>query len=63
MKTHTKITISVPKELDRLIERIVKESKDTPKPMTKSSLFVVAVYEYLREATKILKAINSKEEN
>ena len=62
-KNHTKIMISLPIELNNLLSDLVEASKETPKPMTKSSLIVVAIYEYLAEANKVLKSINTKEEN
>ena len=61
--TFKKISISIPMELDNLIDRIVKESKDTPQPLTKSGLIAVAIYEYLDSSLKYLKPKNSKEEN
>lgn len=63
MKNHIKVTITLPKELNSIVEQLVTESKKTPKPITKSSLIAVALWEYLHEANKMLKAINSKEEN
>ena len=62
MKLHKKITISIPLELDKVLDMLVKASKDTPKPVTKSSVFVVACYDYLNEAYKELLKI-SKEDN
>lgn len=52
-KFHKKITISVPIELDNIIEQLVEASKTTEKPISKSQLFVVAVHEYLRVMTKV----------
>ena len=48
------ITITIPNELDSLIDRLVKTSKGTPKPITKSQFIVVACYEYLENSLKIL---------
>ena len=59
-KNHTKIMISIPIELNNLLSELVEASKNTPKPITKSSLVVVAIYEYLAEANKTLKSINTK---
>lgn len=53
---HKKITITIPNELDRLLDALVKESKKTAKPITKSSLITCSVYEYLANAQKELKA-------
>ena len=60
MNAHKKITISIPMELDILIETLIKESKKTPKPLTKSSLFVTAIYTYLEESMSLLERLNSK---
>lgn len=61
-KTHKKITITIPIELDRLIDSLVEESKKTAKPISKSSLIVVSVYDYLSQAKAILDSQNSKKE-
>ena len=61
-KSHKKITITLPIELDATMSALVKASKETSNPITKSSLIVVAVCEYLAQANAILKAQKSKEE-
>ena len=42
------ITITLPKELDSLIDRLVKESKHTAKPISKSRFIAVACNEMSR---------------
>lgn len=59
-KSHKKITISIPIELDRVIEALVNESKSTSKPITKSQLITCSVYEYLHNAEQEL---NSQKKN
>lgn len=49
-----KICISIPKELDRLIDSLVAESKKTAKPLTKSNFIAVALYDYLERSINIL---------
>ena len=53
-KSHVKITISIPEELDKVIDSLVAESKKTTKPMSKSGFIAVCVYEYLDNSLKIL---------
>lgn len=48
------ITITLPRELDSLIDRLVKESKNTAKPISKSGFIAVACNEYLSICMKIL---------
>ena len=63
-RNHVKITISIPKELDKLINSLVAESKNTANPLSKSKLFSVSAYEYIRESLKILDSQSfQKEEN
>lgn len=64
-KTHVKITISIPKELDKVIDSLVEESKKTAKPLTKSGVIATAVYEFLDNSLKILESQKKpeKEEN
>lgn len=64
-KTHVKITISIPKELDKVIDSLVEESKKTTKPLTKSGVIATAVYEFLDNSLKILESQKKpeKEEN
>ena len=54
------ITITIPRELDSLIDRLVKESKTTPKPISKSQFIAVACYDYLERSIKILEAQNNQ---
>ena len=63
-KNHKKVSISLPRELDNLLDSVVKESKKTAKPLTKSQLIAVAVYEYLENSLKVLEnqKKSSKEE-
>ena len=63
MKSHSKICISIPTELDNLINRIVEESKSTSKPLTKSSLFVAAIHSYLGECIEELNTLNKGGKN
>ena len=60
---HKKITITIPKELDIVLNALIKESKNTARPLNKSKLFVVAMYDYLATANEILKAKNKEEKN
>ena len=60
--SHKKITITLPIELDRVMDEIVKASRETPQPITKSKLIVVSVSEYLAQANQLLKSQNPKEE-
>ena len=60
--SHKKITITLPIELDRVMDEIVKASRETPQPITKSKLIVVSVSEYLSQANQLLKSQNPKEE-
>lgn len=61
-KTHVKITISIPEELDKVIDSLVAESKKTTKPMSKSGFIAVCVYEYLDNSLKILDSQKKPEE-
>lgn len=51
---HNKISISIPKELDKLIDSLVSESKKTARPFTKSNFIAVACYDYLERSINIL---------
>ena len=51
-----KICISIPKELDRLIDNLVVESKKTAKPFTKSNFIAVALYDYIERSINMLEA-------
>lgn len=48
------ITITIPRELDELINRLVQESKNTPQPISKSGFIATACYELLRVDMEIL---------
>ena len=61
-KNDKTITISIPKELDKLIDTLVKESKGTAKPLTKSNFIAVACYDYLERSINILESLNHKKE-
>ena len=50
------ITITLPEELNSLIDRLVKESKSTTKPISKSGFIAVACNEYLANCWKILES-------
>lgn len=64
-KTYKVITISIPKELDKVIDALIKESKHTAKPLTKSKFIAVCIYEYLENSLNILGSQKTpeKEEN
>jgi len=62
-RNHVHITISIPKELDKLINTLVAESKNTANPLSKSKLFAVSAYEYLANSLKILDSQDTKEIN
>lgn len=64
-KTYKLITISIPKELDNVINALIKESKDTAKPLTKSKFIAVCIYDYLEKSLNILESQKTpeKEEN
>ena len=51
-----KISISIPKELDILIDSLVSDSKKTAKPFTKSNFIAVACYDYLEKSINILES-------
>lgn len=63
-RTHRKITISIPVELDSLIDTLVKESKKSARPMNKSNFIATMCYSYLEETIKLLdsRKIPEKEE-
>ena len=61
-KSHVKITISIPVELNNVIDTLVAESKKSAQPLSKSKLFSVSAYEYLVRAKMILDSQNSKKE-
>jgi len=60
-----KVSISLPKEINRLIDSLVAESKKTAKPITKSQFIAVACYDYLERSLNYLDAQKKpeKEEN
>lgn len=51
---YDKISITLPKELNRLIDSLVEESKKTAKPITKSQFIAVACYDYLERSINVL---------
>lgn len=51
-----KISISIPKELDRLIDSLVGESKKTARPFTKSNFIATACYDYLERSINVLES-------
>ena len=55
------ITITLPRELDSVIDRLVKESKNTSTPISKSGFIAVACNEYLTTCMKILESQNKPE--
>ena len=55
-RNHKTITITIPKELDSLIDRLAKESKNTTKPFTKSGFIALACEEYIGICMKILES-------
>ena len=58
-----RITISIPTELDKLIDRLVLESKSTARPITKSNFIAVACYDYFERSINVLESLNkSKKE-
>ena len=61
---YKKITISIPKELDSLIDTLVSESKKTSNPFSKSGFIVNACQDLIERSLKILDSLkNSKGEN
>lgn len=61
---YKKITISIPKELDSLIDTLVSESKKTSNPFSKSGFIVNACRGFIEDSLKILDSLkNSKGEN
>ena len=60
-KTHKKITITIPIELDFLIETLVKKSQKTSIPFNKSNLIAVAIDEYLGKHVEILESHENQE--
>ena len=57
-RNHKTITISLPKELDSLIDRLVNESKSTAKPFTKSNFIALACYDFIEKSLNILNSLN-----
>ena len=62
-RNHVHITISIPRELDKLINALVAESKNTANPLSKSKLFSVSAYEYLARTLNTLDSQDKKGEN
>lgn len=61
-KTHKQISITLPVELDYLLETLVKKSQKTSMPFTKSNLIAVAIDEYLGKHIEILEAHEPEKE-
>ena len=57
---YKKITISIPTELDRLIDSLVSESKKTSNPFSKSGFIVNACRAFLEDSLKILDSQRTK---
>ena len=62
---YDKVCISLPKEINRLIDSLVSESKKTANPISKSKFIAVACYDYLERSINKLEAEKKpeKEEN
>ena len=58
---YDKISISIPKEINRLIDSLVSESKKTAKPITKSQFIAVACYDYFEKSINILESRKTPE--
>lgn len=57
---YKKITISIPKELDSLIDALVSESKKTSNPFSKSGFIVNACRGFLEDSLNILESQKTK---
>lgn len=57
---YKKITISIPKELNSLIDTLVSESKKTNNPFSKSGFIVNACRAFLEDSLKILESQKTK---
>ena len=55
-KSCKKITISIPIELDKLIDTLVSESKKTARPFSKSEFITNACRDFLENSLKILES-------
>lgn len=60
-----KITITIPKELDKIIDTLVEESKETAEPLSKSGFIADSVMYFLHNCLNILDSQKhqKKEEN
>ena len=61
-RNHKRITISIPKELDSLIDTLVSESKKTNNPFSKSGFIVNACRMLIENSLKILDSQKTPEE-
>lgn len=57
---YKKIMISIPIELDKLVNTLVKESKNTSQPLTKSGFISSCIYDTLERSINILERQNAK---
>ena len=51
---YKKITISIPIELDRLLDKVIEQSKKTESPLTKSGIVSDLLTEFIRNCLAIL---------
>ena len=51
---YKKITISIPIELDRLLDKVIEHSKKTESPLTKSGIVSDLLTEFVRNCLAIL---------
>jgi metal-responsive CopG/Arc/MetJ family transcriptional regulator len=59
-QNHKRITISIPIELDRLIDSLVSESKKTSKPFSKSGFVVNACRALIEDSLNKLDSLKVK---
>lgn len=59
-QSHKKITISIPIELDKLIDTLVSESKNTDKPFSKSGFVVNACRALIEDSLNRLDSLKVK---
>lgn len=55
-KNHVTIAISIPVELNKIIDSLVEESKKTTQPLNKSQFITTMCHNYLIEGMKILES-------
>ena len=58
---YDKVCITLPKEVNRLIDSLVGESKKTANPITKSQFIAVACYDYLERSINVLESRKTPE--